>query len=178
MPLLRERDAGLAVNHQAIHGDEADTYAVEREPVELGRQIQGLRAPNKVVDVPASALDVGPQPLAFDTDHENAGLHVRTGADAAEPTLDVESIRRNEVRPVLVAPAVANLRANPGAGPVVAQRRTRRRDGMRRIGTKAVIDPELGEMQRLRISKSFANGSVRPGASPPVNPTFLVPRWT
>ena len=179
MPLLRERDAALAVNHQAIHWDETDAYAVEREPVDLGRQIQRLRDPAKRRHIPATAVDIGPQPFAFDTDHENTGLHVRTAAHAAEPALDVESIGRNEVRPALSAPTVANLRADPGAGPVVAGRRACRRDRMRRVRTEAVVDAELGEMERLLKIDVAVNGVVTPAAVwLPVNRTSRVPRWT
>ena len=86
MLLLRDRKAALAVEHQAIADDEAGARGCEREPVDLAVVVEGLRGAGHGKRRRLASLDVSPQELAFDAEHEAPGLGIDAdGAAASQP---------------------------------------------------------------------------------------------
>ena len=99
-------------------------------------------------------------------------MHVDATGATREPAVHIV-LSVVEIRPFLVAKAVAALRADIGPGPVMPGRRAHRRIGrIDRNSAKAIIGADLDDMQRL-FDRHVGDDGVL--LSVPVDLTFRLP---
>src|SRR4051794_34200533 len=118
MFLLRDRDAGLAIDQQPIGDNETGPSGSNGKPIYLRVQTGCLRTdPADTLGNGPASLDVCPHPFAFDTEPERAGLPVDAAGAAGKPAVDIifSGVRNcgiDVVRPFLVAEPITALRTD------------------------------------------------------------------